>query len=207
MQSISAAERAALCTLLDDLGPDAPTLCEGWTTSDLAAHLYVRERRPDAAPGVIISPLAGYTAKTMRSVLAHHGYAGIVERVRKGPPLPVRLIDRQVNTLEYFIHHEDVRRAAEEWAPREDRDLDGAIWSALRKGARLLTRRVKGAGLDLVQPDGSTIAARAGEPKAAISGGPQEIALYLYGRAGVARVTVEADDAARAALEGASFSV
>ena len=50
--SYSREERLALCALLDETGPDAPTLCEGWTTGDLAAHLVLRERRPDAAAGV-----------------------------------------------------------------------------------------------------------------------------------------------------------
>jgi uncharacterized protein (TIGR03083 family) len=54
--SYSRDERLALCTLLDKTGPDAPTLCEGWNTGDLAAHLVLRERRPDAAAGVIGSP-------------------------------------------------------------------------------------------------------------------------------------------------------
>ncbi len=39
-------ERAELCDLFDELGPDAPTLCGDWTTADLAAHLVVRERNP-----------------------------------------------------------------------------------------------------------------------------------------------------------------
>ena len=44
-------ERAALVTTMRAVGPDAPTLCGDWTTRDLAAHLVLRERRPDAAPG------------------------------------------------------------------------------------------------------------------------------------------------------------
>ena len=46
--SYSQEERLALCALLDKSGPDAPTLCEGWTTGDLAAHLVLREHRPAA---------------------------------------------------------------------------------------------------------------------------------------------------------------
>jgi uncharacterized protein (TIGR03085 family) len=207
VQSISGAERAALCDLFDELGPDAPTLCEGWTTSDLAAHLYVRERRPDAAPGVLFRPLAGYNAKTMGAVLKHLGYAGVVQKVRGGPPLPLRLFDSQMNTLEYFVHHEDVRRAAEDWEPREDRELDAALWKVLRRAAWMLSRQLKGARLDLVRPDGETIKGRAGESRVAIKGGPQELTLYLFGRTKVARVTIEGDEPGRAALERATFGV
>ena len=52
--SIADTERAALCDLLDQLGPDAPTLCTGWTTRDLATHLYVRDRNPRAWAGISV---------------------------------------------------------------------------------------------------------------------------------------------------------
>ena len=54
-------ERAALVESLREHGPGAPTLCEEWTARDLAAHLVVRERRLDAAPGILVPQLAGYT--------------------------------------------------------------------------------------------------------------------------------------------------
>ena len=56
--SVASDERAALCDLLDELGPDQPTLCEGWQTRDLAAHLVVREHRLDAAPGILLPAIA-----------------------------------------------------------------------------------------------------------------------------------------------------
>src|SRR4051794_6035530 len=37
MTSIAHSERTQLCALAQQLGPDAPTLCEGWTVRDLAA--------------------------------------------------------------------------------------------------------------------------------------------------------------------------
>jgi hypothetical protein len=36
-------ERLGLCDLFDELGPSVPTLIDGWTTHDLAAHLVLRE--------------------------------------------------------------------------------------------------------------------------------------------------------------------
>ncbi|MGJ4074519.1 maleylpyruvate isomerase N-terminal domain-containing protein [Corynebacterium macclintockiae] len=50
--STSQSEREALANLLQQSGPDAPTLCEGWSTRDLAVHLVIREYRPDAAAGL-----------------------------------------------------------------------------------------------------------------------------------------------------------
>lgn len=56
-------ERAALVNTMRAVGPDGATLCVGWTTRDLAAHLVLRERRPDAAAGILVPALAGYTAR------------------------------------------------------------------------------------------------------------------------------------------------
>ena len=50
-------ERRQLAELFREVGPDAPTLCDGWTTRDLAVHLVVRENRPDAAGGMFVPAL------------------------------------------------------------------------------------------------------------------------------------------------------
>ncbi len=54
--SVARAERAALADLMLEVGPDSPTLCGDWTTRDLAAHLVLRERRPEAA-GLVVPAL------------------------------------------------------------------------------------------------------------------------------------------------------
>ena len=55
--------------------------------------------------------------------MAEQDFTALVERVRNGPPRwsPMALppLDRALNTLEYFVHHEDIRRAAPGWVPRE----------------------------------------------------------------------------------------
>jgi uncharacterized protein (TIGR03085 family) len=204
---LAGSERAALCDLLDERGPSGPTLCAGWRTSDLAAHLFVRERRPVAAAGIIVKPLASATNHAMVRAFQHYGYKGLVDKVRSGPPLWWRPMDRAVNTLEYLVHHEDVRRAEPGWEPREDEQVDKAAWAALKRGSRLLARGVKGAGLELVNPAGERIVAKGGSPTAELHGAPLEVMLYLYGRGQAARVTVEGDDDARAALERAKFGV
>ncbi|GAB3892240.1 hypothetical protein GCM10027612_39450 [Microbispora bryophytorum subsp. camponoti] len=119
-------ERAALCDLLDRLGPGAPTLCEGWSTEDLAAHLVLRERRLDAAPGIALPFLAGYTASVQDRITRSHSYPELVGLVRHGPPrwTPYGLVprlDEIVNTIELFIHHEDVRRAQAAGSPASSR--------------------------------------------------------------------------------------
>ena len=55
--SIAGDERAALAAALRAAGPGAPTLCEGWTTRDLAAHLWLREHDPRVVLGLVLPDL------------------------------------------------------------------------------------------------------------------------------------------------------
>src|ERR1700728_3524747 len=106
--SLAQQERMNLCDLFHVLGPEAPTLCEGWSTADLAAHLVVRERRADSGPGLVWPPLAGYTDKVRRAVRDRTPWEKLVEKVRDGPPLLLRPFVEPMNTVEFFIHIEDV---------------------------------------------------------------------------------------------------
>jgi len=204
---LAQSERQALCTLLEESGPLAPTLCEGWTTSDLAAHLFVRESRPLASPGIVLPPLAEVTQHAMERAKRELGYDGLIARIRSGPPYPMRFADRAVNLAEYFIHHEDVRRAREGWEPREDAELDRALWERLRLTSWLLARRLRGGGLELVAPGYGSVVARSLQPRAVVTGGPQELLVLLTGRRSAARVEVEGPEAARAALETARLGL
>ena len=150
-------ERAALCSLLDDLGPAAPTLCEGWSTRDLAAHLVIREHRPDAGGGLAgRGPLAGYTRRVQGKRSQRTPFPRLVEILRQGPPrlslfgLPGA--DELVNTVEFFVHHEDVRRAQPGWQPRAlDPGLADDLWRRLRS-ARFFLRKVP-VGLEFARED------------------------------------------------------
>ena len=192
-------ERQALCETLVEVGPDAPTLCGDWTTRDLAAHLVVRDRRPDAAPGLITSFMAGYTEQ-VRATEAERPYGEIVDRVRKGPPhwspLRIDVLDRLANSLEFFVHHEDIRRARRPFTPRElEPDLEDALAEGIDRGGRLLTRRLD-VGLAF-EPDGRTsISARKGPDRVTVAGPIGESALFVYGRKDVAQVTVRGPAAA-----------
>ena len=88
--SYSRDERLALSALLEATGPDAPTLCAGWTTGDLAAHLVLRERLLDAAAGVMGGPLAGYTKRVQSRIAAADTVprAGADVQVRPAPAVP-----------------------------------------------------------------------------------------------------------------------
>ena len=126
-------ERYALCDTFEAVGPDAPTLCTPWRTRDLAAHLVIREGRPDAAVGLLVPPLA-QRAQRVQDGYAAGSWPELVERVRTGPPpwSPTRFeaVDAVVNLAELFIHHEDVLRAAPGWEPRPlPADLEQGLWS------------------------------------------------------------------------------
>jgi uncharacterized protein (TIGR03085 family) len=183
--TLAAGERRELCDLMDQLGPDAPTLCKGWTTRDLAAHLVIRERRVDAAPGILLSVLAGYTARVQRSA-AQQPWADLVDLVRNGPPpwSPYALpgLGDKINTMEFFVHHEDVRRAQTGWEPRPaDSRRAAALWALLGRAARVLYRHSP-VGVVLRTPDGLERTVRGGDRSVTLIGSIDELTLHAFGR-------------------------
>jgi uncharacterized protein (TIGR03085 family) len=183
--TLAAGERRELCDLMDQLGPDAPTLCKGWTTRDLAAHLVIRERRVDAAPGILLPVLAGYTARVQRSA-AQQPWADLVDLVRNGPPpwSPYALpgLGDKINTMEFFVHHEDVRRAQTGWEPRPaDSRRAAALWALLGRAARVLYRHSP-VGVVLRTPDGLERTVRGGDRSVTLIGSIDELTLHAFGR-------------------------
>lgn len=193
-------ERVQLCTRFDELGPDAPTLCEGWTTFDLAAHLVVRERNPLAGPGILLgdklASLGRITAQAMERE-KEKGYDRVVERVRTGPPFgPFAIpgVGTQINLLEYTVHHEDVRRANGFERRTDIDDLQEAVWSFFRRMVRFALRGVPaGVGVALVRPGASPYVVRRGDRSVRASGEPLELVLWAYGRGDHADVDFEGD--------------
>lgn len=188
-QPLCRSERAALSDLLLEVGPDAPTLSGSWTTRDLAAHLVVRENRPDAAVGLLLAPVRGWLDR-VQDETSRQPYEALVATVRSGPPLwsPTRIeaFDVETNTVEFFVHHEDVRRAREAWEPRglTTRDL-AVLWDRVGRIGRLLLRRCP-VGV-LVQPTdgpgaGTTVRLAGGDRDVTLVGPVGEIVLALYGR-------------------------
>ena len=203
-------ERNALCDLFTRVGPAAPTLCEGWATSDLATHLVVRERKPLAALGLVLPLFAAGLERTMKRTSKEKTYDGLVALVRSGPPSLLRPFDAPMNMSEYFIHHEDVRRGGGDTTPRPESDIadvEEALWKSMGRGSRLLTRSLASTGLDLVHSDGRVVHARSGEQAATLTGRPGEIALYLSGRKAAAHVEVGGPPEAAAALRDARFGI
>ena len=200
--SVARRERAALVDTLRDVGPDAPTLCEGWKTRDLAAHLDIREYRPDAAPGILIPFFAAHTAKVQDEV-AGRDWAELLDKVASGPPLysPFKLLDPVANVAEMFIHHEDVRRAQPDWTERVlEQDLVAALRRTLPLMARLTLAKLP-ARVALRTPEGKTVLTAGHGPAVTVTGLPEELLLFAVGRE--ARVEFAGDAAAVQAVRDA----
>lgn len=200
-------ERAALVAALDAAGPAAPTLCEGWSSRHLAAHVHLRESSALAA-GIGVPQLAGRTEAATLALGDRHAspltYGALVERVAEGPPRwhPVRLVGDAGNLLELFVHTEDVRRGAtlrETPARTRSSEHAAALWSHLRPMARALLRRSP-VGVVLETPLGSVRAARPTERgDVVVRGELDEVVLHAFGRRAAARVEVDGEPAAVAA--------
>lgn len=212
-------ERVALCALLDKTGPDAATLCVGWTTADLAAHLVLREHRPDAAIGILGGPSARYTAWAQRKLRAKVPFPMLVETIRTGPPrfsfFGIPGVDARANFAEYFVHHEDVRRAQQGWQPRELEDgLADAVWGLLSQ-ARLMLRKVP-VGIEFARDDTSQrdddtravrMTVRGRTPVVTVIGAPAELLMWTFGRTGAADVHLDGAEADVAALTQAQWGI
>lgn len=192
MTKFVAAERAALADLMERLGPDAPTLCEGWTTRDLAAHLVLRNGRPDAAAGIVVPALAGHTRRVQERI-ARQPWPDLLAKVRRRPWWAV-LGEDAVNRTEYFVHHEDVRRAQPVWQPRPlQADAAAGLWSRLHSQARLVLRKVPAEVTVTAPGHGSVTAGRGGEA-VTLAGDPGELLVFLTGRQTHARVDLTGPD-------------
>lgn len=206
-----AVERAQLSDLFDELGPDAPTLLEPWTTRDLAAHLVLREHDALAAPGLVLPGAWGRFAERRRRALASSDFAGLVATIRSGPPpgfFRIGWVRRIPNLNEFFVHHEDVRRAIGRGPRTNDHALDEALWHNVCHTPWFLARRVRGAGLELHWAGTTeTVRARRGEPAARLAGTPGELLLYLFGRQDAARVEISGPAAAVDAVRHARFGM
>ncbi len=211
--AFDAQERLALCNLFGELGADAPTLIDGWTTRDLAAHLVARERDPIAGPCMVLPGPFERFAELRRARLAERMEFGwLVARIRSGPPpglFRIGWVRALANLNEFFVHHEDVRRA-NGLGPRDNLKpaLDAALWRNVRRGSRYLSRRLKGAGLEIAWAGtDARIMVREAEPAALLSGPPGELLLYIFGRQAVAQVDVLGPAQAVATVDGTHFGM
>lgn len=206
-----AVERARLGDLLDELGPGAPTLIESWAARDIAAHLVLREHDVLAAPGLVLPGAWGRFARRRQAALARRDFARLTAALRSGPPpgfFRTPWVRRVPNLNEFFVHHEDLRRANGLGPRPHEPAMDEALWHNVTVGRRFLTRRLRDAGLELHWAGtGRGVRARRGEPVAHLTGPPGELLLYLFGRRDAAQVEIDGSDQAIGAVRGAPFGM
>ncbi|SCZ56313.1 TIGR03085 family protein [Arthrobacter sp. UNCCL28] len=207
--------REVLAETLLAAGPDSPTLCAGWQTRDLAAHLYLRERKIAVGLGLLIPSLGKASEKATSKLAAKlkspEAYAELIKTFRGGPPalspLKIKALDETSNLIEYFVHTEDIRRAGDRWAPRAlDEAYSDALWDDLIKRAAFLYRGVD-LGIVLVRPTGPRHVAKRAPVSVAIVGEPGELLMHAHGRTSQALVTFEGQPDAVALLQSADIGL
>jgi uncharacterized protein (TIGR03085 family) len=209
----AAAERRSVADLLETLGPDQPTLCDGWTTFHLAAHLALRDRTPAAWPGLAMPRFAGHTERLLDRFMVEHTFDECVRLVRGGAPVwsPMGLpgLARVTNLLEYVVHHEDARRAQPEWLPRiVPTALADAVWAYLRPVVAMAAFRRAPDGVRLVRAHtGRAFTAARGAVTVTVEGDPIELLLYAFDRRAVARVDLRGPEDAIARLAAAPLGL
>jgi uncharacterized protein (TIGR03085 family) len=199
-------ERHALCDTALAVGPDAPTLCGGWDARDLVAHLLVRENSMIGAAGITFSPLAGLTERAMKRA-ARAPFPEMLKKLHDPGITPYRLpgVERLTNTLEYFVHHEDLRRAQPGWEPRALPAADeDELWKLLPGSAKLSTRK---ADVPIVvrrsDRPGQEATVRRGADPVVVTGKPSELVLFFFGRDQLHEVAFDGPPAAISRLRGA----
>src|ERR1700761_5274090 len=135
-------ERLELCDLLDELGPSVPTLLEGWTAHDLAAHLVLREHDLVAGPCLVLpGPFQRFAEQRRVRLAKRRDFTSLVSRIRSGPPVGLfrtGWVRALANLNEFFVHHEDVRRANRLDPRNLTPAMDAALWLHVRRGSHLL---------------------------------------------------------------------
>ena len=207
--------REVLAETLLAAGPDCPTLCKGWLTRHLAAHLYLRERKAAVGLGLLIKRFAKAsdqaTVELAEKLKTPEDYNKLVNAFRAGPsafsPMKIKALDESANLIEYFVHTEDVRRAADRWAPRAlDEAYSDALWDELVKRAAILYRGVD-LGIVLGRPSGPRHVAKRAPVSVAIVGEPGELLMHAHGRTRHALVTFEGQPDAVALLQSAEVGL
>jgi uncharacterized protein (TIGR03085 family) len=155
-------------------------------------------------------PLAGYTRHVQARLSSRTPYPDLLRLIRTGPPrlslfgLPGA--DDKLNLVEYFVHHEDVRRAQPDWKPREiSPELADILWSRLSM-ARLMLRKAP-VGVELVRTDTPAagngrvrMTVKARTPVVTVTGRPAELTLWTMGRTSASDVRLDGSDPDVAAL-------
>jgi uncharacterized protein (TIGR03085 family) len=208
-----AQERRAMCDVLEELGAEAPTLLDGWTAKDLAAHIVLREHDLIAGPCLVLpGPFERFAERRRARLAKQRQFEWLVARIRSGPPpgfFRISWVRSFPNLNEFFVHHEDLRRA-NGLGPRDSLTpaMEAALWRNVRRGCRYLSRRLCEVGLEVRWAGtGERVVVREAAPTAQLSGSPGELLLFLFGRQAAAWVEVTGPEEAVATVRCTHFGM
>jgi uncharacterized protein (TIGR03085 family) len=207
MTSLAKRERVAISQLLRKLGPDAPTLCEGWNSFDLLVHLVSRETRPDAAIGLVVPALSSYTSKVAQDIKSR-GFENLITEFEHGPKrtsfFALPGVDNLANSFEFLIHHEDLLRGQPDYSPRTlDEDDKKLIWKRFTQSGKLLLRKAK-VGI-IAQSDQGTYTIKSGNSCVTMKGEVIDLLLFAYGRKAHVNIEFEGEESAIRILKETKF--
>ena len=122
-------------------------------------------------------------------------------------PTGCRGVERLTNTLEYLVHHEDLRRAQPDWEPRDLSPADeDELWKLLPGSAKLATRK---AAVPIVvrrsDRPGKEATVRRGDDPVVVTGRPSELVLFFFGRTELRDVSVDGPQEAVSRLQDADL--
>ena len=193
MSNLARIERLRLVDSARRAGEDAPTLCEGWTARDLATHLIIRERHPAAAMGIVMSKFAGKREAQEREYasMPYSELLGLVASPPRWTPGGWPGVESVMNTAEFVVHHEDIRRAAIEWIPRRLSSQENTtVWAQCKTALIPFGAKAK-SRVEINAPGNGRRSAGGKGEGITITGEPVEILLYLMGRERHALVDVK----------------
>jgi uncharacterized protein (TIGR03085 family) len=196
MSTFAKRERQAICQTLRQLGPDAPTLCSGWNSTDLLVHLLLRENRPDAAIGVVIPIFKSFTNK-ISDKYRKRPFEDLIKEFENGPkkfsPFALPGLDNLANSFELLVHHEDLLRGKENFIPRELSAEDKKfIWSRFTKSAKIFLFKAK-VGI-VAESEIGSYTLKSGKSLVKIKGDVVDLVLFSFGRSSASRITFEGDE-------------
>jgi uncharacterized protein (TIGR03085 family) len=177
--------------------PDAPTLCAGWTTRHLCAHLVQREHAMLRNVWDQVTTKVPGEERFMRRLVddaeTPDGYAALVDTFAAGPSRHSLMgrADEALNLVEYVVHHEDLRRGS---GPVPPRDLPAAELDEIWRRARPILKRAyrkAPVGVQLAPYGGAVTPARSGPSTVTVAGSPLELILHAFGRRSAADVRVD----------------
>lgn len=208
----AAQQRHAFSEALLAVDADAPTLCEGWTAYDLAAHCWVREHRPQAALGIVAQRFEHLAADEMAKAKERFGYVELAKLLAEAPRTPVTAVpggDDLVNAVEFLVHTEDVRRANGLPVRPISADFEEVLWKRLSTMGRLMFRSAPcGVRLERLSTSvGPAAHVKAGASTVSIIGRPSEIVLFAFGRQAAADVRLIGEPDEVRLLSGAKLGI